>query len=127
MINSGTIIAKATGSGNAALSMFRLSGEKSIALVSECFKPRLQKRLTEQKSHTVHLGVIHQNGRVIDEVLVSIFRAPNSYTGEDVVEISCHGSSFIQEEILRLFIAMGAQAAKPGEFTLRAFLNKKWI
>jgi len=125
MINSGTIIAKATGSGNAALSMFRLSGEKSIALVSECFKPKLQKRLTEQKSHTVHLGVIHQNGRVIDEVLVSIFRAPNSYTGEDVVEISCHGSSFIQEEILRLFIAMGAQAAKPGEFTLRAFLNKK--
>ncbi len=125
MINSGTIIAKATGSGNAALSMFRLSGEKSIALVSECFKPRLQKRLTEQKSHTVHLGVIHQNGKVIDEVLVSIFRAPNSYTGEDVVEISCHGSSFIQEEILRLFIAMGAKAAKPGEFTLRAFLNKK--
>ena len=71
------------------------------------------------------MGILHQGGATLDEVLVSIFKAPHSYTGEEVVEISCHGSSFIQEEILRLFISLGAQPAKPGEFTLRAFLNKK--
>ena len=94
-------------------------------MVSKCFQPKSEKKLADQKSHTVHLGTLHDKGSPLDEVLVSIFKAPHSYTGENVVEISCHGSNFIQEEILRLFISIGAQQAKPGEFTLRAFLNKK--
>ena len=125
MINQGTIIAKASGAGSSAISLFRLSGSNSIEMVSDCFQPKSQKKLLDQKSHTVHLGTLKHNGDALDEVLVSIFKAPNSYTGENIVEISCHGSNYIQEEILRLFISKGAQPAKPGEFTLRAFLNKK--
>ncbi|MDA8763414.1 tRNA uridine-5-carboxymethylaminomethyl(34) synthesis GTPase MnmE [Flavobacteriaceae bacterium] len=125
MINQGTIIAKASGAGSSAISLFRLSGSNSIEMVSDCFQPKSQKKLLDQKSHTVHLGTLKHNGDALDEVLVSIFKAPHSYTGENIVEISCHGSNYIQEEILRLFISKGAQPAKPGEFTLRAFLNKK--
>ena len=125
MLNQGTIIAKATGAGSSAISLFRLSGSDAIRMVSKCFQPKCEKKLADQKSHTVHLGTLHDKGSPLDEVLVSIFKAPHSYTGENVVEISCHGSNFIQEEILRLFISIGAQPAKPGEFTLRAFLNKK--
>ena len=125
MLNQGTIIAKATGAGSSAISLFRLSGSDAIRMVSKCFQPKSEKKLADQKSHTVHLGTLHDKGSPLDEVLVSIFKAPHSYTGENVVEISCHGSNFIQEEILRLFISIGAQQAKPGEFTLRAFLNKK--
>ena len=125
MINQGTIIAKASGAGSSAISLFRLSGSNSIEMVSDCFQPKSQKKLLDQKSHTVHLGTLKYNGDALDEVLVSIFKAPHSYTGENIVEISCHGSNYIQEEILRLFISKGAQPAKPGEFTLRAFLNKK--
>lgn len=125
MLNQGTIIAKATGAGSSAISLFRLSGSDAIRMVSKCFQPKSEKKLADQKSHTVHLGTLHDKGSPLDEVLVSIFKAPHSYTGENVVEISCHGSNFIQEEILRLFISIGAQPAKPGEFTLRAFLNKK--
>ena len=125
MLNQGTIIAKATGAGSSAISLFRLSGSDAIRMVSKCFQPKSEKKLADQKSHTVHLGTLHDKGSPLDVVLVSIFKAPHSYTGENVVEISCHGSNFIQEEILRLFISIGAQQAKPGEFTLRAFLNKK--
>jgi tRNA modification GTPase len=125
MLNQGTIIAKATGAGSSAISLFRLSGSDAIKMVSKCFQPMSEKKLADQKSYTVHLGTLHDKGSPLDEVLVSIFKAPHSYTGENVVEISCHGSNFIQEEILRLFISIGAQQAKPGEFTLRAFLNKK--
>ena len=125
MINQGTIIAKASGAGSSAISLFRLSGSNSIEMVSDCFQPKSQKKLLDQKSHTVHLGTLKYNGDALDEVLVSIFKAPHSYTGENIVEISCHGSNYIQEEILRLFVSKGAQPAKPGEFTLRAFLNKK--
>ncbi len=125
MLNQGTIIAKATGAGSSAISLFRLSGNDAIRIVSKCFHPKSKKKLADQKSHTVHLGTLHYKGSPLDEVLVSIFKAPHSYTGENVVEISCHGSNFIQEEVLRLFISLGAKPAKPGEFTLRAFLNKK--
>jgi len=125
MYNQGTIIAKATGAGSSAICLFRLSGNDSIKMVSKYFQAKSKKKLTEQKSHTVHLGTLHHNGATLDEVLVSVFKAPHSYTGENIVEISCHGSNFIQEAILRLFISKGAQQAKPGEFTLRAFLNKK--
>ena len=125
MFNQGTIIAKASGAGKSAISLLRLSGSDSIKMVSECFQLKSQKKLEDQLSHTVHLGTLHYNGVTLDEVLVTVFKAPHSYTGENVVEISCHGSNFIQEEILRLFISKGAKPAKPGEFTLRSYLNKK--
>ena len=125
MFNQDTIIAKATGVGSSAICLFRLSGINSIEMVSQCFHTKSKKKLINQKSHTIHLGTLQYEGVVLDEVLVSVFRAPHSYTGENVVEISCHGSNYIQEEVLRLFISKGAQPAKPGEFTLRAFLNKK--
>lgn len=124
-MNEGTIIANSSAAGTAAISMLRLSGENAIDLVSSSFKSKSGKKLSDQKSHTIHLGRIHNNGTEIDEVLVSVFKAPNSYTGENVVEISCHGSTYIQQEILQLFIRKGANPAQPGEFTLRAFLNKK--
>jgi len=125
MINEGTIIANSSASGTAAISLLRLSGENAIDLVTNSFKSKSGKKLSDQKSHTIHLGRIHNDGTEIDEVLVSVFKAPNSYTGENVVEISCHGSIYIQQEILQLFIRKGAKPAQPGEFTLRAFLNKK--
>lgn len=125
MISDGTIIAKATGGDGAAIALFRLSGVDAIEMVSRCFLSKSGKKLSDQKSHTLHLGILQNNGKVLDEVLVSLFRAPHSYTGENIVEISCHGSPYIQQEILRLFILEGALPAKPGEFTLRAFLNKK--
>ena len=125
MINEGTIIANSSASGTGAISLLRLSGENSIDLVTNSFKSKSGKKLSDQKSHTIHLGRILNDGTEIDEVLVSVFKAPNSYTGENVVEISCHGSTYIQQEILQLFIRKGARPAQPGEFTLRAFLNKK--
>lgn len=124
-MNEGTIIANSSSSGTAAISLLRLSGENAIDLVTSSFKSKSGKKLSDQKSHTIHLGRIHNDGTEIDEVLVSVFKAPNSYTGENVVEISCHGSIYIQQEILQLFIRKGAKPAQPGEFTLRAFLNKK--
>ena len=124
-MNEGTIIANSSASGTAAISLLRLSGENAIDLVTSSFKSKSGKKLSDQKSHTIHLGRIHNDGTEIDEVLVSVFKAPNSYTGENVVEISCHGSIYIQQEILQLFIRKGAKPAQPGEFTLRAFLNKK--
>mgnify|MGYP006097322241 FL=1 len=124
-MNEGTIIANSSAAGTAAISLLRLSGENAIDLVTSSFKSKSGKKLSDQKSHTIHLGRIHNDGTEIDEVLVSIFKAPNSYTGENVVEISCHGSTYIQQEILQLFIRKGAKPAQPGEFTLRAFLNKK--
>ena len=125
MLNEGTIIAKATPSGISAISVIRLSGTDSIKMVSSCFKAKSGKLLANQKSHTIHLGTIYDKEREIDEVLVSLFIGPNSYTGENVVEISCHGSTYIQQEIFQLFINEGAQPANAGEYTLRAFLNQK--
>ncbi len=125
MLSEGSIIARATGVGISAISLFRLSGNDVIDMVSKCFHAKSGKKLIDQKSHSVHLGTLHRNGKSLDEVLVSIFKAPNSYTGENIVEISCHGSNYIQEQVLRLFVEQGANHAKAGEFTLRAFLNKK--
>ena len=121
-----TIIALATPSGVGAISVIRLSGEDAIKIVSQFFKSvRKNKSLLDQKTHTVHLGHIIENERIIDEVLVSVFKNPNSYTGENVVEISCHGSVFIQQEIIQLFLRKGCRMADNGEFTMRAFLNGK--
>lgn len=125
-IRNDIIIALATAYGVGAIAVIRLSGEGAIELVSENFEGRSKSKfLKDQASHTVHLGLIKDQDRVIDEVLVTIFRAPHSYTGENVVEISCHGSTFIQQEILQLFLKKGARHADAGEFTLRAFLNGK--
>ena len=125
MYQNDTIIALATPSGAGAIAIIRLSGSKAIAMVDASFKSIHAKTLTTQRTHTIHLGHIVDDSRVLDEVLVSIFKNPKSYTGEDVVEISCHGSSYIQQEIIQLFVRNGARIANPGEFTLRAFLNAK--
>ena len=118
-------MALSTASGAGAIAVIRLSGSKAIGLTESVFKARSGKLLMNQKSHSIHLGdIIHQN-TVIDEVLVSVFKNPHSYTGEDVTEISCHGSPYIQQQIIKILIEQGAQTAKPGEFTLRAFLNGK--
>ncbi len=116
------IVAISTPSGSGAIAVIRVSGNESIQLVNKIFKG---KNLSEQKSQTLHFGNIEHNGKKIDEVVVGIFRNPKSYTGEDLVEISCHGSNFIQQKILQILLHLGARNAKPGEFTMRAFLNGK--
>jgi tRNA modification GTPase len=118
--NSDTIIALATPSGIGAIGVIRLSGPDAISLVNEVFGG---KDLSIQHSHTIHFGTIKDGKQVLDEVLVSIFIGPKSYTRENVVEISTHGSAFIIESIIKLLIRKGARPANPGEFTLRAFLN----
>ncbi|MDG1396958.1 MAG: tRNA uridine-5-carboxymethylaminomethyl(34) synthesis GTPase MnmE [Polaribacter sp.] len=126
MIQNDTIIALATSAGVGAIAVIRLSGENSIAIVNAFFKSiKKGKTLTNQKTHTIHLGHIKNKDIILDEVLVSVFKNPNSYTGENVVEISCHGSSFIQQEIIQLFLQNGCRMADNGEFTMRAFLNGK--
>ena len=126
MIKNDTIIALATPAGVGAISVIRLSGENAITIVDSFFRSiKKGKTLKNQKTHTIHLGHIVQNEILIDEVLVSVFKNPNSYTGENVVEISCHGSSFIQQEIIQLFLQNGCRMADNGEFTMRAFLNGK--
>ncbi len=115
-----TIVALATPSGVGAIAVIRLSGPEAITIANYVFKGR---DLQKQASHTIHFGTIVSGADVIDEVLASIFIAPKSYTKENVVEISTHGSPYIIESILKLLIKAGARAAKPGEFTLRAFLN----
>ncbi|EAQ41667.2 tRNA modification GTPase, ThdF family [Polaribacter sp. MED152] len=126
MIKNDTIIALATPSGVGAISVIRLSGDKAITIADSFFKSiKKDKKLTDQKTHTIHLGHIVNNGLILDEVLVSVFKNPNSYTGENVVEISCHGSTYIQQEIIQLFLKNGCRMADNGEFTMRAFLNGK--
>jgi tRNA modification GTPase len=117
---SDTIVALATPAGVGAIGVIRLSGDRAIEIVNAVFKP---KDLSTQPTHTIHYGRIESNGRVYDEVVASLYIAPRSYTKENVVEISCHGSPFIQESILQLFVEHGARFARPGEFTQRAFLN----
>ena len=116
------IVALATPPGSSAIAIIRLSGAGVIELTNQVFRG---KDLTRQVSHTVHFGSIYDQKEILDEVLVSIFRAPKSFTREDTVEISCHGSGFIVQRIIQLLILRGARLAKPGEFTLRAFLNGK--
>lgn len=115
-----TIVALATPAGVGAIGVIRLSGDRAIEIVNAVFKP---KDLSTQPTHTIHYGRIESKGRVYDEVVASLYIAPRSYTKENVVEISCHGSPFIQESILQLFVEQGARFARPGEFTQRAFLN----
>ena len=121
-----TIIALATAPGIGAISVIRLSGNDAIEQCHKVFYSRKgARKLSEKKSHTAHFGTIRDGDAIIDEVVVTIFIAPFSFTGENTVEISCHGSPFIQQQIIALFIRNGARAAQPGEFTKRAFLNGK--
>ncbi len=118
-----TIVALATPQGEGAIGVIRLSGSQAISICDAVFYGR---NLAEQKSHTAHFGTIRdEQGNILDEVLVTIFKNPRSYTGEDVCEVSCHGSRYIIRQLLQLFVRQGARMAQAGEFTLRAFLNGK--
>ena len=119
------IIAIATPAGAGAIAVIRISGPDAWELAAAQFVSIHKKDLLKQKSHSIHLGHVTDGDMLLDQVLVSLFKGPNSYTGENVVEISCHGSSYIQQEILQLFLRKGCQMAAGGEFTLRAFLNGK--
>ena len=125
MIPQETIVALATPSGAGAIAIIRLSGKEAITIAAQVFESVSGKDITSQKTHTIHLGHIVDDTKVLDQVLLSIFKGPNSYTGEHVVEISCHGSVFIQQQIIQLLLRKGAKMAQAGEFTLRAFLNGK--
>lgn len=117
-----TIIALATPQGIGAIGVIRLSGNQSLNIVNELFP---SKDLLQQASHSLHVGFLKDDNQILDEVVLSLFKNPTSYTGEDVVEISCHGSPYIQQQIIEACIKKGARLAKPGEFTQRAFLNGK--
>ncbi|WP_291964852.1 tRNA uridine-5-carboxymethylaminomethyl(34) synthesis GTPase MnmE [Maribacter sp.] len=125
MIQTDTIIALATPAGAGAIAVIRLSGADAITIASKQFESVSGKILKNQKSHTIHLGYIKDGENVLDQALVSIFKNPHSYTGENVIEISCHGSPYIQQQIIQLFLRNGCRTADAGEFTLRAFLNGK--
>ena len=119
------IVALATATGVGAISVIRLSGKEAIELADKVFKTVSGKPLSEAPSHTVHLGTIKSENQVIDECLATIFKGKKSYTGEPVVEFSCHGSAYITQEVIKLCLANGARLAEAGEFTKRAFLNGK--
>ncbi|HEX8270647.1 MAG TPA: tRNA uridine-5-carboxymethylaminomethyl(34) synthesis GTPase MnmE [Flavobacterium sp.] len=125
MLLQDSIVALATPSGAGAIAVIRISGEDAIQIAAKVFQSVKQKDILKQKSHTLHLGTIVDGHKVLDQVLLSIFKGPNSYTGENTVEISCHGSVFIQQQIIQLMLRSGCRMADPGEFTLRAFLNGK--
>jgi tRNA modification GTPase len=118
-----TIVALATAQGISAIAVIRLSGKESITITEKVFKG---KSLADQPTHTIHFGTIQDGSRTIDEVLVSVFKAPNSFTKEDAIEISCHGSQVIVKEIIKVLLKYGARLAEPGEFTKRAFMNGRF-
>lgn len=125
MNQSGIIAAISTPQGVGGIAVIRLSGTGCIDVADKIVKLANGKKLVDQKSNTIHFGTIIHDDAILDEVLISIFRAPRSFTGEDSVEISCHGSVYIQQNILQLLINNGASLAKPGEFTQRSFANGK--
>jgi tRNA modification GTPase len=125
MISQETIVALASPSGAGAIAIIRLSGNDALNIAEQVFQSVSGKAISKQKTHTIHLGHIIDNGKIFDQVLLSIFKNPHSYTGEDVIEISCHGSTYIQQQIIQLLLRKGCRMAQAGEFTLRAFLNGK--
>jgi tRNA modification GTPase len=125
MIYHDTIVALATPSGAGAIAVIRISGPEAIAIASSVFQSVSGKDIAKQKSHTLHLGHIVDGTKVLDQVLLSIFKGTNSYTGENTIEISCHGSTYIQQQIIQLLLRKGCRTAQAGEFTLRSFLNGK--
>ena len=120
-LNNDTICAIASGGGMSAIALIRLSGPKSISTINQLFS----KQLNKLSSHTAHFGTIKIEEKIIDEVVITIFSKNKSFTGEETIEISCHGSNFIQQKILEILISKGIRIAKPGEFTMRAFQNGK--
>lgn len=122
MFEKDTICALSTPAGSGAIGVIRLSGPDAIQILQKVF---VGKDLTKQKGQSLHFGKIEKEGENIDEVLVSLFKAPHSYTGEDVVEVSCHGSSYILSRVMQVFMEEGARIANPGEYTMRAFANGK--
>lgn len=125
MLSEGTIIALSTPQGSGAIGVIRLSGSSAIEKAAHFISPRSKKEWNQIAPNTAFLGDFNDKKILVDEVLVTFFKGPNSYTGEDVVEISCHGSSYIQQKIISCFLGKGVQPAQAGEFTLRAYLNKK--
>lgn len=125
MNHHDTIVALATPSGAGAIAVIRISGKEATTIASQVFQSIHGKDITKQKSHTLHLGHIVDDSKVLDQVLLSIFKGTNSYTGENTIEISCHGSTYIQQQIIQLLLRKGCRMAQPGEFTLRSFLNGK--
>ena len=125
MIPQDTIVALASPSGAGAIAVIRISGEQAITIAASVFQSVSGKDLSKQKTHTLHLGHIIDGEKVIDQVLVSIFKGTQSYTGENTIEISCHGSTYIQQQIIQLLLRKGCRMANAGEFTLRSFLNGK--
>ena len=125
MYNEGTIIALSSPPGSGAISIIRLSGKDAIDVADKVFKSNSNKPLSKFEGQSLTYGVISDGKEVIDEVVVSIYRAPHSYTGENIVEISCHGSPYIQQNIISIFLDKKVRLASPGEFTLRAYLNNK--
>lgn len=120
-----TIVALASPSGAGAIAVIRISGKEAITIATSVFQSVSGKDITKQKTHTLHLGNIVDDSKVLDQVLLSIFKGTNSYTGENTIEISCHGSTYIQQQIIQLLLRKGCRMAQPGEFTLRSFLNGK--
>ena len=126
MIDQNTICAIATAPGMGAIATIRLSGKEALSIADSVFQSVIKgKKIADQAANTLHFGQIVDHSEIIDDVVLALFKAPHSFTGEDVVEISCHGSVFIQQRILQLLLANGARMAKAGEFTQRAFLNGK--
>jgi tRNA modification GTPase len=126
MFEDSTICAISTPAGTGGIAVIRLSGSRAITIVDSVFRsPSPGKKLADQAANTLHFGSIYKENILLDEVVIGLFRSPHSYTGEEVAEISCHGSQYVQQQILRLMIDCGAELAQPGEFTQRAFLNGK--
>jgi tRNA modification GTPase len=125
MIPYDTIVALASPSGAGAIAVIRISGPDAITIAASVFQSVSGKDIVKQKTHTLHLGHIVDENKVIDQVLLSIFKGTNSYTGENTIEISCHGSTYIQQQIIQLLLRKGCRMANAGEFTLRSFLNGK--
>jgi tRNA modification GTPase len=126
MYPKDTIVALATPHGVGAIAVIRLSGAQALTIANQCFyNKKNQQVLLSKKTHTLTFGKIKNKEEEIDEVVIGLYRGPQSYTGEDIIEISCHGSPYIQEQIIKVCLHLGARMANPGEFTLRAFLNKK--
>ena len=120
---SDTISAISTAQGEGGIGIVRLSGPKALFIANKIFLPQTKGKPAEFRSHTLHYGLISDNGKIIDEVILSVMRGPKSYTKEDIVEINCHGSVVALGKVLDLTIVNGARLASPGEFTKRAFIN----
>lgn len=118
-----TIVALSTPPGISGLAVIRVSGERAFEVIDECFKGKV--KISEAKTHTIHYGKFHNEGKLLDFVTISVFRKPNSYTGEDVAEVSCHGGLVVIDQIIETLQLKGCRLAAPGEFTKRAFLNGK--